>query len=195
GRRIAYAAGAVLEKRMITIRALDSLNAVTLAGTEGARTPFWSPDARAIAFTTVDGKLKRIDAPGGPAVTLVDSGVGVSGAWSSQNVILFDSSEDDSLHQVPAGGGKASTATVLDQSRHESVHLWPAFLTDGRRFIFLVESKDPSQGGLYLGSLASPGHTRLLDVRSNLGYAPGHLVYYRSGALMAQPFDEKNGRL
>src|SRR5262249_1033409 len=79
--------------------------------------------------------------------------------------------------------------------RHESVHLWPAFLTDGRRFIFLVESKDPSQGGLYLGSLASPGHTRLLDVRSNLGYAPGHLVYYRSGALMAQPFDEKNGRL
>ena len=43
-----------------------------LADTEGATSPFWSPDSRWLAFVA-NGKLKKMDPAGGPAVTLCDS--------------------------------------------------------------------------------------------------------------------------
>src|SRR5450759_1789779 len=46
------------------IRALDSLDARVLPGTEEAAYPFWSPDGRSVAFFSV-GKLKKINISGG----------------------------------------------------------------------------------------------------------------------------------
>jgi Tol biopolymer transport system component len=45
------------------LRALDSVNAQTLPGTEGATFPFWSPNSRYIGFFA-NNKLKRIDVQG-----------------------------------------------------------------------------------------------------------------------------------
>jgi len=42
------------------------------AGTEGATFPFWSPDSRYLAFFA-GGKLKKIDASGGPPETICDA--------------------------------------------------------------------------------------------------------------------------
>src|SRR5262249_470309 len=110
-----------------------------------------------------------------------------------ENVIVFDGHRG--LFRVAAGGGTVSPATVLDQSRHELGHMWPVFLPDGRRFVFMIYSKDPATGGVYLASLGSSERTRMVGGMSNVGYGAGHLVYYRNGALMAQPFDEKRGRV
>ena len=55
--------------RQIYVRRLDQLQAVPLAGTEGALNPFFSPDSQWIAFFA-DGKLKKIPTTGGGAVTI-----------------------------------------------------------------------------------------------------------------------------
>ena len=72
GRRIVFGARTADGKTPLWVRSLDGLTAQPLAGTEGATFPFWSPDSRFIAFFA-DGKLKKIDASGGPALTLTDA--------------------------------------------------------------------------------------------------------------------------
>jgi Tol biopolymer transport system component len=86
GRRLAFAA-ATAGKTELWVRDLDALTARPLPGTEGAHGPFWSPDSRTVAFFA-DGKLKRIDVAGGPAVTLCDAN-GLNGSWGPNGVIVF----------------------------------------------------------------------------------------------------------
>src|SRR5438552_2597381 len=60
GRYIAFLAGKAGEPVRIWVRPLDASEARVLAGTEGALSPFWSPDSRKIGFFA-GGKLKAVD--------------------------------------------------------------------------------------------------------------------------------------
>src|SRR5207302_8275384 len=57
GKRLAFVATPEGGQDLLWVRALDSLTAAPVAGTEGAQFPFWSPDGRTIAFFA-QGKLK-----------------------------------------------------------------------------------------------------------------------------------------
>jgi len=193
GRRLAFVAGT--EKKRLWVRSLGSTTAQPLAGTDDAWQPSWSPDSRFIIFTagTGAGKLKKIDVMGGPATTLADYNLGRA-AWSPAGVIVFRA-RDGRLMRVGEGGGDATPATELDKTQHETGHDWPVFLSDGRRFLFQARTSDVSQTALYLGSIDSMARTRLMDLQSSVDYVNGYLLYSREGTLMAQPFDEKHGRL
>ena len=66
GRKLAFrASGKGGARSSLWVRALDSLEARPLPGTEGANFPFWSPDSRFLAFSA-GGNLKKIEASGGP---------------------------------------------------------------------------------------------------------------------------------
>ena len=73
---------------MLWVRALATLDARALPGTERATFPFWSPDSRYIGFFAA-GKLKKIPVSGGPPVDVCDAVQGVGGTWSAENVIVF----------------------------------------------------------------------------------------------------------
>jgi eukaryotic-like serine/threonine-protein kinase len=92
-------------------------------------------------------------------------------------------------------GGPSTAVTELDESRQEMLHNWPVFLPDGRRFIFHARSRTAANSALFLGSLDSPARTHLVDAISSAEYGSGHLFFQRDGTLMAQPFDEKAGRI
>jgi eukaryotic-like serine/threonine-protein kinase len=74
--------------RRLWLRAVDSMEARILPGTEGAGIPFWSPDSRFVA-TFVTGKLTKVEIAGGPPQTVCDCN-GLGGAWSKDGVILYN---------------------------------------------------------------------------------------------------------
>jgi Tol biopolymer transport system component/predicted Ser/Thr protein kinase len=188
GRYVAFATRGSDSAVRLWLRPIDSLTARPIG--DSAVLPFWSPDSRYIAFMT-PGALKKVDLQGGRPVTLAQATSG--GSWSTDGTILF--TRAGVLYQVPAAGGEARQVTTLDATREETAHLWPEFLPDGRRFIFHVRSVKPEHQGLYLGSLDSTERTRISDAASSVAYASGYVLFARQRTLMAQPIDERTGRL
>jgi Tol biopolymer transport system component/tRNA A-37 threonylcarbamoyl transferase component Bud32 len=195
GLRIAMVAAATNGKTQLWVRTLASLAFQPLAGTEGANYPFWSPDGRFIGFFA-GGKLKKIEASGGPPQTICIAEVGSSGgAWNRDGVILFTPNPTTSLYRVSAAGGEPAPVTALDSSRGESSHSWPQFMPDGNHFLFFVQSGQPEASGVYIGSLDSTHSARLLAAGSNALYASGYLLFERERTLIAQPFDDRRFQL
>ena len=188
GTRLAFVARDEKGKTLLYIRQLNSLEARPLAGTDGARLPFWSPDGREIGFFA-DDKLKKIDAGGGPPQTLCDAS-GFGGSWSRDGVIVFEPGAYSGLLQVPAAGGTPQPASKLDASRGEHSHRWPYFLPDGKHFLFWARSwQGVEENGLYVGTTGSLQAKPLMKSDSMAEYASGYLLYMRGQTLMARPFD------
>jgi Tol biopolymer transport system component len=180
------------EKRgRLWIRSLDALAARELAGTDGATAPFWSPDSRFIAFYA-DGKLKKIDLAGGPAIPLCSVATFNSGTWGSQGVIVFSKtggSGESGLLKVSQVGGAATAATTLGDG--EILHIRPAFLPDGVHFLYRATSQT-GKGGIFIGSLNSNDRQRLFpDGIGNVLYSRGHVLFLQETTLMAQAFDAR----
>jgi eukaryotic-like serine/threonine-protein kinase len=185
GRRLAFVAPDDSGRTVLWIRPLDGLSAQPLAGTVNASSPFWSPDSRWVAFIA-DGKLRRVEASGGPVVTICDAGQTPSGSWNADGVILFTSS-DTSIARVAATGGTPVNLTKV--AAGERAHISPSFLPDGRHFLYTVSTLGLKDSGVFVGSLDSGQSTRVLDVPSNAQYSEGYLLFLRGSTLMAQPFD------
>ncbi|HXT74273.1 MAG TPA: protein kinase [Candidatus Angelobacter sp.] len=194
GLRLAYVALGPDGRSLLWVRPMDSLQAQPLDGTEGASMPFWSADSRFIGFFA-GGKLKKIEASGGPPLTLADAPGGRGGTWNRDGTILFVPFFSTPLFRVSAAGGAATPVTALDRSRNESTNRWPYFLPDGRHFLYLAGNPLTPTGSptnsIMVGSLDSKETKFLFHNHSNAIYASGHLLFLRQNTLMAQPFDTK----
>jgi hypothetical protein len=188
GSRWAVVAPDAAGASVLWVRPLESLTAQALAGTEDALDPFWSPDSRSLAFFA-QGKLKRVDASGGPTQTICDAPAGRGGSWNQEGTILFVMAGSPTVLRVQAQGGTPGAASELDASQQEDSHRWPWFLPDGRHYIFFVHSQAPDHTGMALGSLDSKQHRFLFRNDSHAVYASGYLVFVRGGYLLAQKFD------
>jgi serine/threonine protein kinase/roadblock/LC7 domain-containing protein len=192
GRRLVFGTRSDDGVSRLWVRSLDSMTAQPLPGTEGATNsyPFWSPDGRSVGFSS-EGKLKKIDLSGGPAVTLVDVSPFRGASWSPQGVILFGSNIGP-LQRIPAEGGRATPATVIDPASKENSHRSPWFLPDGRHFLYSATVANTINATICVGSLDSRESRMILQANSNAVYASGHLLFLRDSTLMAQPFDAQS---
>jgi hypothetical protein len=190
GQQIAFVAVNAEGKTLLWVRALDALAAQSLAGTEGASAPFWSPDSRTLGFFA-GGKLKKIDVSGGPPITLCDAADNRGGTWNQDGLILFAPTNTSALQKVSASGGVPAPATVLGQG--ELGHIRPSFLPDGRHFLYSTIAPRAGLGGpIYLGSLDSSERKVLFNANSaNAGYSQGYILFLRDTTLVAQPFDPR----
>jgi Tol biopolymer transport system component len=189
GRLIALIARSSAGRRSIWIRPLGSLQSTAIAGTEDALQLFWSPDSRSIGFFA-DGKLKRIEASGGPPHVLADAPNPSGGSWSRNGVILFCPNQYGPLFRVPAAGGAQPTPATKLASGEDS-HIWPSFLPDGKHFVFLGDASITQNHSIRLGSLDSAESDKLVPgaVTSLAAAPPDWILFVRAGALVAQRLD------
>jgi len=192
GRQLAYVATISEGKVLLWVRPVDSMKARSLEGTDGAGFPFWSPDGRFIGFFAA-GKLKKIEASGGPPLTICDAPEGRGGTWNHEGVLLFTPGLRFPIFRVSAAGGKPVAVTALDQAKHEQSHRWPFFLPDGRHFLYLAGEpftpKENPTNTVMVGSIDSKETKPLFSSYANAIYASGRLLFLRQNTLMAQPFD------
>jgi Tol biopolymer transport system component/predicted Ser/Thr protein kinase len=195
GTRLVFIAPGPDGRNMIWIRSLDSLEARALPGTERSYSPFWSPDSRSIGFFA-EGKMKKVEASGGPPQVICDTRLARGGTWNREGVIVFAPFPTAALYRVAATGGVPSALTKLDAARHENSHRWPSFLPDGRHFLFLTRSVQQQDRAIYLGSLDGKppvqlmgGYSNALFARSSPSESEGSVLFERDGWLVARPFD------
>jgi serine/threonine protein kinase/Tol biopolymer transport system component len=190
GRQLAFVALGQDGRTSLWYRALASVSAHEVPGTQGAiGPPFWSPDSRFIGFVVPD-KLKKVYVGASvPASvqTICDVPHSVFGAsWNQDGIILFGTSGVTKVFRVSQAGGTPAPLQFSGQ--------YPWFLPDGRRFLYSAGfgSAVPS---LQLATLDGKERTLLVGDQS-AQYAPpvgrseqGHLLFVRDGALVEQPID------
>jgi len=201
GARIAIPASGAEGRRQLWIRPLSGLSAQALQGTEGATFPFWSPDSRYLAFFA-GGKLKKIDASGGPPETICDAPAGRGGSWAANGTIVFSPDSTGPIFRVPAAGGAPIAVTKLDVAKKEQNHRFPFFLPNGSHFLYLARtpqtgSEAPgASNAVYVASLDTGESTVLFKADSQAIYAPpGYILFWREGTIIAQPFDARRRQL
>lgn len=211
GRQIVFVAADTGASRL-WLRSLATTTTQPLAGTEGARYPFWSPDGRSIGFFAAN-TLKRLDvvpSGGGVPRTLAPAVDGQGGTWNADGVIAYAPGMNTTpLMRVAATGGATTAVTALGPQQQG--HVAPHFLPDGRRLLFYARG-EPDTAGIYLVALDGSALTRLtpsdsagvfLPARSGLAAAvrergpwstealgeDGWLLWTRAGTLVAQQLD------
>ena len=176
--------------RQIYVRRLDQLHAAPLAGTDGALNPFFSPDNQWIAFFA-DGKLKKVPALGGGAVTICAVLDNRGGTWSEDGRIVFSPNrEAASLWQVSSSSGEPEPLIALGEG--ESTQRWPQMLRGGSAVLF-TGNKGPdgfAEANVVVQSLPN-GPRKVLVPGAYFGryLQSGHLLYVHDATLFAAPFD------
>ncbi len=169
-------------------------DATSLANTEGASFPFWSPDGQSLGFFA-DGKLKKLSLAGGPVQTLCDAPSGRGGTWSKDGAIVFTPSGHlgVGLFRISAAGGTPVQITVPDKSLLEDSHRWPFFLPDGIHYLYsaIHLSGRRELSSVYMGSLGSNEKRLVTKAGANASYVAPYLLFYRDQTLFGQAFDTK----
>ena len=78
------------ETQQLYLRALDSLEARPIPGTDNAYEPFWSPDGEWIGFVVGgSNELKKVSPRGGQPLTLCTCATGGGATWLQDDTIIF----------------------------------------------------------------------------------------------------------
>jgi Tol biopolymer transport system component len=177
--------------QQIYLRAMDSLEARPIPGTDGAINPLFSPDSQWVGFFA-SGKLKKVSVTGGAAVTLGDAVAGRGASWGSQGMIAFAPTNITSLQQVSDAGGTRQPLTRLRKG--EVTQRWPEFLPGGKAVLFAAAptTSNWNTAQVAVQSIGTGEGRNLLQVGTQPRYAPsGHLVYMQGGSLMAVLFNSQ----
>jgi serine/threonine protein kinase len=198
GSLMAYVGG---PHAQLMLRPRNQLHATVMPGTEGASTPFFSPDGKHVGFLG-ESIVQIAPINGGPLVTVSDTMTGVAGAsWGRDGFIYVDGEGPSGLVRIEAKPGqKPKWFTALDPTRGEFDHLWPDVFPNGKGLVFSVLFKEKNgmegrrRSAIAVAEIPSGKHRVILDDAMYARYAAsGHLLYVTSNrTLMLVPFDQNS---
>jgi serine/threonine-protein kinase len=171
------------------LRPLSAAEPKVLDGTDGAKTPFFSPDGKWIGFFA-QGKLKKIAVGGAALQTVADAPDARGGTWDSNDIIYFTPRNAAPVWKVSATGGTATEFTSLDRATGETSHRWPHAIP-GRQTILFSALTGPGQDERQVVSQSIATGERHVLIQG--GATPrhvksGHLLYGNRDALFAVPW-------
>ena len=177
----------------ILYRRIDELEPRILPETEGATSPFFSPDGKWVGFFR-GLEMQKIPIAGGPPVRLADIIQPRGAVWSTDGYIYFSPDSALGLSRVSENGGPIEPATKLDEERSERTHRWPEVLPDGSALIYTSDTQASTEyyddARIEAVRLATGERKILVEGSSEARYlSSGHLVFARGGSLFAVPFD------
>ena len=186
----------------VLIRRLDQLDAQPLeaSATPGFRSaPFFSPDGAALAY--VDGNapyswkrpFQKVALAGGPALKLAEYDMFHGGAWSEDGWLYWTARYPGGIVRTRESGGDAEAVTELDVAGGERSHRFASLLPDGDALLYTVgfEGIDHyDDARIDLWDFRTRTKKTLIAGGTAATYlSSGHIVYAKSGKLMAVPFD------
>ncbi len=149
GRTAAWVAVAGSTSQLF-LRSLDRFDAIPVPGTQGAVSPFFSPDGSWVGFFASGALMKVATAGGIPVVVCELSNFDrPSGAWGRDGHIVFSRGINTSsgLLRVSEEGGSAETLTIPRGDRGERWHGLPQPLPGGE-VLFTVATADGSRAAI-----------------------------------------------
>ena len=194
GQQFVWMAGAGNSTQLF-VRSLDDSEVKAIPGTEGAISPFFSPDGEWIGFFA-GGKLKKVASRGANVQDITEVEGLTRGAWWGENeTIVFSPNYQSGLWEVQAsGGGVPQMLTEVDEAAGERTHRFPQVLPGGDAILLTVgfvdapSAYDDAHIAVYS---RRDGKMKTLIQGGHMGryVFSGHLLYMRSGALLPLPFD------
>jgi eukaryotic-like serine/threonine-protein kinase len=182
------------------VRSLDCEEIKPIPGTEGAVSPFFSPDGLWVGFFS-EGQLKKVPLAGGPPIALcaikeTRGGKTAAGSWGADGTIVFNPTFFSGLQRISASGGASRPLTTVDATRFES-HDFPQILPDGEHVLFQYSKGSPEATveATVKAAVISLRTGKMRVVAEDAAYPrylpTGHLVFTRRGSLLAAPFSLK----
>src|SRR5690348_13113227 len=175
GRRIVLVVAHGADTQLV-LRDLSSFDAKLIPGTEGAATPFFSPDGEWLAFMA-PGKLKKIPVNGGAAIDVADvpssMGSTIGGTWLADGTIVFNSGMTAGLSRVPASGGKAEAVNRPDDKERKYWQWWPEALPSGDILLTERSGEGPGEASIAVVSLKTGKCKTVVEKGEYAHYAPG----------------------
>ena len=182
GTRLVYSAN-----QQLYLRAMDEMEVTPVRGTEGARSPFFSPDGEWVGFYA-RGELKKVAIRGGAAVTLCDAQNPWGARWGADDAIVFGQLGAGIL-RVSANGGTPEVLIPLDTTE-EVGHGAQVLPGDKAVLLTLGDGSNWDDAQIVVHSLETGERKVLIEGGRDARYLPtGHLVYVLDGTLLAMPFD------
>jgi serine/threonine-protein kinase len=188
GRRLVYVGPAERGGRL-WVREHDQLTSTPIAGTEGAGTPFFSPDGRHVGFLIQGTTLRTVSLDGGPVLTLTDSVNSTGGTWGPDGYIYVEG--DSGIIRLPSSGGPVELIYNA-LGRQEVGAEWPVLLPGGKALVFRTRRGNQAAADFQIVAMKLPhGEPKVLMRGVFARYSPtGHLLVATSdGKLIAVPFD------
>ncbi|HEY3123523.1 MAG TPA: protein kinase, partial [Thermoanaerobaculia bacterium] len=189
GAEIAYVAKKESGKSALYLRSMGSFDARELADTEGATAPFFSPDGQWLGYL-VGGRVVKMALSGGTPQPVCDTPVSDAGgaAWADDGSILVPSM-NGGLMRVAPSGGKCVEIVKPDSTR--GGFLGPESLPGGDGILFAsLGGFQTSQAHIAVLDLKTGKSQVIISQGTNPRYVePGFVVFGRSGAVLAAPFD------
>jgi hypothetical protein len=180
-------------QRQLYVRRLDQLQAAPLAGTEGARDAFFSPDSQWLGFFA-GRNLKKIPVAGGAAVILADATNGRGGSWGEDGTIFFTPHNNRGISRMSSAGGTPEVLTTPPDHAAGDLSAsdrWPQVLPGGTAVLFTTGGGAYYEGASIVVQSLPNGPRKVLVQEGYHGryLRSRHIAYIRAGTLFAAPFD------